>query len=306
MTSLFEKIFPIFALIALGYILKKRKLFKEGFKEQLNTLIYYFAFPSMLFHETSALDLSAFHKWHYLVIYLIVIILISLILFLPTIRLSRTHAAAFIQSSFRSNLAYLGIPITIGFLGREVTPIVAVPAALGGIANTFVSIFLFKAMLPTKNDSVLKRIGEAFFNPIMIGVFSGFLFSFFELRLPSFLSGTISLFGKMSLPGILLVIGLSVSFESIRQKWLLNILIAFCKLILTPIVGYLVCRIFHIPTIETKVVVLLCAMPTAVAAYVFAKEYGADEAITVSAINFTTLLSVFTIPLVAYFVMEYL
>ena len=68
-----------------------------------------------------------------------------------------------------------------------------------------------------------------------------------------------------------------------------------------PVLDYLTMRwLFNVSGTLLNATMLMTAMPTATVSYTFAKEFNADDKLAGSIVNFSTLLSMVTIPIIVY------
>ncbi|MHB1347747.1 MAG: AEC family transporter, partial [Candidatus Humimicrobiaceae bacterium] len=73
---------------------------------------------------------------------------------------------------------------------------------------------------------------------------------------------------------------------------------AFLKLIVEPAIAFFIGRyLFKIEILDLSIIVILFAMPLAVAAYIMGKEYGSDSDFLSSSLIISTVSSAFTLTL---------
>jgi len=295
-------VFPLFIVIFLGYALKRAKFFSDGFGSELNRLVYYVAFPLLLFSDMLDLrseDVSSL----VLVLGFSLVILATMILSsLISLFMKRHRRGAFIQGSFRANLAYLGLPITLAVLGKEASGIAAVLVGVGAVMDALLSIAVLRFYDVKSNEEDVQRIVKTFLaNPLIVSIIIGFFFSYLRVSVPEFLLETLSLVSRISLPLILFVIGFSLSFQMIKESVYLDVFSALIKLLIMPALDYLIMLwLFDVSGTLLYATVLMAATPTATISYTFAKEFNADDKLAGSIVNFSTLLSMVTIPIIVY------
>jgi predicted permease len=137
-------------------------------------------------------------------------------------------------------------------------------------------------------------------HPAIWAVILGFAYLFSPVRLPEFLSGSISVIGSCLTAMSMLVVGSilsEVDFRSLFDK--VCFFYSGVRLILIPAVLYAVLRLLNIDPIVTGASVLSSAMPAATITAMLAKKYGADSEFAARLIFVSTLLSLVTLPLAA-------
>ncbi|MFW6311730.1 MAG: AEC family transporter [Nanoarchaeota archaeon] len=293
----FRLIVPIFLIIILGYFLKKFRFFSNNFKNDLNKFVFYITLPIMLFSKTSSLNISEILNIRLILGFTSTVVFVSILSYFACFKLSKKKKGAFIQGAFRSNLAYLGIPIIVSLLGEESLGFTAIIVATGVIVNTVLTLLLFK-ILDKNSDKKLGEIIKIFRNPLIIAIVLGLFFSYIGIKIPLFLSGGIELVSKVSLTLILVVIGMSLSFGKIKEYLWLDIYAGTIKLLVMPIISLIFMKsLFGIEGLALMTGVIMSGMPTAIASYTFTKELNGDAELATSIINFTTLAVIITIPI---------
>jgi len=291
---------PLFLIIFIGYTLKKCGVVDEAFGSQLNRYVYYVALPLMLFSKISSVTMD--FSFSLVAGYLAAMVTVAVI----SLWLSRffrgKERGALVQGSFRSNLTYLGLPIVLYALGDEALGYAAIIMAVMIIFHNVITIAVFRHIgSQGMSGGWVRGIGSTLMDPLIISIVLGMLFSFGKIPIPLVFANTIELIARMSLPSILLIIGISLSFTDIRKYVLKDAVTAGLKLVLMPLVAYgIMDLLFHAPPLITMVTVLLAAMPTAVVSVTFVKEFSGDYRFAASIVSFNTVLSMLTIPIVLH------
>ena len=106
---------PLFAVIALGAVLRGRGSASPGFFRESNRLVYWVAIPAYLFYKTAEATLEGVAAVRVSAVVLggmVVAIAIGAIV-ARLLRLSGPRTGAFVQGAFRGNLAYIGLPVAL-------------------------------------------------------------------------------------------------------------------------------------------------------------------------------------------------
>ena len=295
-------VFPLFIVIFLGYALKRAKLFSDSFGSELNRLVYYVALPLLLFSNMLDLRLEDISSLALVLGFPLVILATMILSSLISLFLKRHRRGAFIQGSFRVNLAYFGLPITLAVLGKEASGIAAVLVGVGTMADILLSVAVLRFYdVKSSEEDLQKAVISFLVNPSIVSIVAGFFFSYLRIPLPEFLSETLSLVSRTSLPLILFIIGFSLSFQMIKESIYLDVFSALIKLLIMPVLDYLIMLwFFDASGTLLYATVLMAAAPTAMISYTFAREFNADEKLAGSIVNFSALLSLVTIPMIIY------
>jgi len=166
----------------------------------------------------------------------------------------------------------------------------------------------------TRDERLVHRLKRAFVNPIVgsaiLGVLVSVLHEFTQGAAqqspPRILAAAmrisyavVDLAGQMGLPLALMLIGASLRFKALRGHGLALVGVVAGKVLLVPALALLCIRLVY-PDMSREVsgtVVLLSAMPNAVAAYVVAKRMGIDESFVASMLVVSSICSIITIPI---------
>ena len=82
---------------------------------------------------------------------------------------------------------------------------------------------------------------------------------------------------------------------------------SICRVIVGPIIGFLLIKYFKLTGFAAGVLLIQCAMPSAVLNYLVASMYSPKKIIdsVASTIVVSTVMSFFTIPVVVFFALKY-
>ena len=291
-------ILPLFIIIFVGYLLRKTGFAREGFVDELNRLVYFIGLPAMLFIESSRINANAVDGGAAAVAFPVIVIATTLIGLAATLPLPFHQRGPVVQAGFRGNLAYLGLPIVSTTLGPAAVGTITIIIAAGIVIHTLLSILVLSLLKP-HGESIppVVHISRALTNPLLIAIALGLLFAAAGWSLPEVLARPIDLLARMSLPLILLVLGLSLSFSELRRNLQSATLAALIKLAVMPAVAWAVMTwVFDSSPLVVETVVLMAAMPTAVATQTFARAFDADSSVSASSVSLSTLLAVVTVP----------
>ena len=285
-------ILPIFALIMLGWALKRWAGTAEGFWRDLERLIYYVFFPALLFHSLSHAEIDFAAAWPMLVTGILFTVVgmglgwLSKSLFHDP---PKVFAAAF-QCSFRFN-SYVGL---------------AVAGALHGKAGIAAIGLLMGFLVPMANVAsvwVLARHGdgrwlkEILGNPLIMATAGGVAFSLAGLELPTLIDRTLELLARASLPLGLIAVGAGLRFGALdhaRGHLWYGVAV---KLLVLPAIAWGIAWWFDLAGLWFETAILMAALPVSTVAYVLAVRMQGDGQVIAAQVAATTLLSMLTLPI---------
>jgi predicted permease len=298
--SLLELILPIFAVIFLGFFLKKAARVDEAFVQILNQLVYQVFLPVLVFWEISRAPFQdSFNPRLVFITFGAMGFLWLMVLVAGKMLGSRrAQVGVMAQGSFRGNLAYIGLALAFNLYG---SPGVSKAGVLIGFMIPFMSFFSILGLILFRPVGRSKLgwgalIRSVFLNPLILASFIGLGFSYGSWRLPAILANTLRLLSGLSLPLALISLGGNLSFRGIKGSLTPALLGTLLKLVFLPGIGVLLLCYGKVTGVDFRLTVILLACPTAVVTYIMAAELGGDKELSAAIIMLSTLISMFSLP----------
>lgn len=293
---------PLFLLIALGYGLGRFAGWPDSVNEGLNRFCFNVAIPCMLFNVMSKFWQSPPVDMRLLIAYFGSCFVLYILgrLLAKVFRLDAISASVFGMAGIFSNNVMLGIPVALILLG---------PTSLASVALVLVFNSLILWTLVTvsiewaQNGSfsvrgIAKTLTSVLRNPIIIGIFSGFLWSLLLQRpLPQFIASPVNMVAQIAAPLTLITLGMSLSHYQIRKGLPASLTICLLKLVLMPALIWLAAWLLHLPREESQVVVLLGSMAVGINVYLMAQKFQVLQGATATSMLLSTLFSTVSTPL---------
>jgi len=298
---LFNTIIPIFAVIFLGWCVKKRGYLPSEFLTPANGLVYHLAIPAMIFQAVSKSSLKSDLHLDVLFIALISVVAACFVALSACLvfRVERGRRGTFTQGAFHGNLGYIGLAVAFYALGDDGLVQAGILAGFIMIVHNFLAVMVLQIYC----DGVLDRGGfgntmrRVLGNPVVVSAFAGILFSVLEVPIPMVVDRSLEIVGNMALPLALMLIGASLTFRGLWQNVALVAPIAVVKLLLLPALGFGLMVVCNVPEARYIPGLILLASPSATLTYVMAREIGGDTDLAIAAVSGTTLLSPVTFAL---------
>jgi predicted permease len=308
---------PIFVVIAIGFFIKKRGLISEEHVPVLNRLTYNFGLSALVFIGITDNKFSDIFDVKLLKVlfpaYFIYIALVFLAFYFTKIN-TRTKSAIMV-SSYRNNMAFIGMPILLYSFGNlasaKASIVIAVLLPLN-IIVTAVFYQVFKVSLNSdpggpnaaangqnsivRGFNIKRLLREIFLDPVIIAVLAGLLISYFNLQLPIPVKNIFSILSDMAVPLALISIGASFKFSHVKKNLKYLALISVSKLIVFPLIAmFFSFYVFKLASLDASVIVILFGTPIAVATYMQSAKYDTDHDFISSAIITSTIASAVTL-----------
>jgi predicted permease len=292
----FQAVFPMFALMTLGYLLKRRFQLLDSTLQQMNKLVFSVFLPTVLFRNIYTSNPENSVNKELLVFAGIATFLSFLILNLIysiSIR-DKSDCATLIQGSFRSNNVLFGIMIISSIYGGEALGESSMLAALTVVIYNLLVVILFETKC-SRGVSVRKLLLGIVTNPMILGTMLGFAVLLLQIKLPSVVEQLLSDVSGITTPVALIILGGTFTFGGLR-KYSKKILAAtVCKLVILPGIMVPVAILSGFREQELINIMALFGSPTAVASFAMADQMGGNRELAGQIIVVSSIISIVTI-----------
>jgi len=297
-------VLPIFLLMIFGIFLKHIKMLDQNGAKQMNAILFNFALPIKLFCEVSAsnfADLMDIQLIVFSVLTNCIWYFICWVCALVFVK-ERKMKGAFIQGSYRSNYAILGLPLVSSIMGANISKAAIITTFVIPIHNVVSVLILtiYSGEQISLKETVSSSAKNVVKNPIIIGILSGALLSLLPFSLPQTLNKSLDYISDLSTPMALISIGASMDFSKVKARIKPTLIVSFLKLVGMPMAFMPIAIYMNMPVENIVILFVMYAAPTAVSSYVMAVYMNSDESLAANIILFTSLLSVFTYTIGVY------
>lgn len=288
---------PVFLVMAIGYLAKKLKIINENFVDVTSKFVFTLSLPALIFIEISSIDLSeAFNFSEIIFIYAATISTYLLVWAAsnPFIK-DPKDKSVFIQGSYRSNYAIIGLAVVANLFGDgELGKASVILAFVLPLYNVLAVIVLTIPMRSEKKQNVKHTIKEILFNPLIIAVVLSIPFSLLRIKIPSLITTSVNYISDIALPLALIGIGGSLNFENLKKASRLAFTASALKLIVIPLVITFAAYLLGYTGNDLGILFILFSCPTAIVSFIMADAMGANSKLAGNIILVSTLGSVFT------------
>lgn len=305
MNIIIDNILPVFAIIALGYMLKRKGVMKEETENFINNAAYYLILPAMIFISVIKMPFNEVFNIRVIgAVYLACFAVLGIALLLA-VPLERKKQGAFVSTTYRSNIAYIGYPIVMSIYGVAGLGKIGVLTGFLAPVTITINIIYFSIIYRQYRDKKADFFSVIFSDPLVLTSIVALIFCYFNLArfMPKFVTNTIDMLSMMGSPMMLIAVGAGLKFETIKaDKWLIA-LSAFVKLFIMPLIALLILTflIKEPNRVDLNIGVLSVAFPTALSTYVLVKKYHSDAHLCAAIITVNTTLSAITLSAWAWF-----
>ena len=290
-----QLLFPDFSLILCGYFLCRYTALNRTVWQQAESLVYYFLFPVLLFHSIvkSPLDIQATSSFLMagLSMGLLGIALSYSLPYWPWLgrHIDKRDHAASAQISFRFN-SFIALALVERLSGAEGLLLISV------LIGFCVPMFNVGAIWPMARHGENGFWKELVRNPLILATSGGLVFNLVGLRIPAFMDPTLNRIGAASLALGLMAAGAGMEFKALNQGKLLGALVLTLKHLVLPCLAWGLAQFFELNSVQTTVLLIFSALPTASTCYVLASRMGYNGPYVAGLVTLSTLLGMVSLP----------
>lgn len=294
---------PVFAMIVLGMVFKKLGIIDDIFASRMNKFVFLIPLPILLFKDLATLDFKKIWDTKFVLFCFIITVLSILVVTLLSFLLkNKKNQGEFIQASYRSSAALLGIALIQNVYGKAtMAPLMIIGSVpLYNIMAVVVLSFFSPERKGLSKEVLLKTLKGIITNPILIGIVVGLLWSLFHLPMPTMLDKTVTSIGNVATPLGLMAMGATFNYKDALGDLKPAIgasfikLFGFCALFL-PLAIYL-----GFEKEQLIAILVMLGSATTVSCFVMAKNMGHTGTLTSTVVMLTTIFSGFSITMWLY------
>jgi malate permease and related proteins len=301
-----SQIFILAVVVVIGAIAGKLKVLTGGSADMLSKVIFNISLPLMLFTSFLKIDATPRLLTNSFIVLLVsgfVILFMLLAGWLTTLifRIRGREAAVFKAHSMFGNTIFLGFPLITALYGVEGL----LYASMFQLVSNIIMWTAGVVILSHGDGRSWKKSILRVFNPNTVATLAGLLFFLLSLKLPEILLKPLSELGSSNTWLSMLYIGAMLALSDVTgllgKKSLY--IISINRLIIVPslliaIFGAILLFSASAPDrVVSSVIILEASMPCMASVVIMAKELGADDHLAVGNVFVSTLLSLFTLPL---------
>jgi hypothetical protein len=292
--KLFEVLFPVFFIVGIGVFLgKKNPNFDTSF---ITTYSGNFGTPALVIFALTAGGVT-FDVFKEFFIYAIILLAVFGIVGLVFLVLMKKDYIRELPTFILPNTGNMGIPICLFAYGELGMGMAASISSLVVLLHFTLNIFLAKRAFDFQ---------IIFKSPAFYAIIFTVLLLYFEEPIPQFVMNTVMLLAYGMI--VMILMSLGVALTQMKVFSFKDALITSTgRVIIGPIIGFVVVKIFDLTGAAAGVVLLQSSMPSAILCYLIASMYSPKEIVDniSSTIVVSTIMSLVTIPIVLFFALKY-
>lgn len=289
---------PIFLMMLLGMLFRKLGWMDEVFAAKMNKFVFLVPLPVLLFEQLATVDFSEVWDIKFIIFcFVVTAISITISTLISLLWKDRIIKGEFIQATYRSSAALLGIAFIQNIYGTAgMAPLMIIGSVPLYNIMAVVVLSVFKPGNNSFDKALVKKTLKGIAtNPIIIGIVAGFVWSALKLSMPSILHKTVSSIGATATPMGLMSMGATFEMKKATSKMKPTLVAVFMKLVGFCAIFLPMAALLGFRNEEMIAILVMLGSATTVSCFVMARNMGHEGTLSSGVIMMTTLLSAFTL-----------
>lgn len=289
---------PIFLMMLLGMLFRKLRWMDEVFAAKMNKFVFLVPLPVLLFEQLATVDFSEVWDIKFILFcFVVTAISITISTVISLLWKDRSIKGEFIQATYRSSAALLGIAFIQNIYGTVgMAPLMIIGSVPLYNVMAVVVLSFFKPGNNSFDKALVKKTLKGIVtNPIIIGIVAGFVWSALKLPMPLILHKTVSSIGATATPMGLMSMGATFEMKKATSKMKPTLVAVFMKLIGFCAIFLPVAAMLGFRNEQLIAILVMLGSATTVSSFVMARSMGHEGTLSSGVIMMTTLLSAFTL-----------
>ncbi len=299
MLAIVAAILPVFLLIFLGALMRRRGFPGEGFWAPAERLSYTLLFPALIVKTLATADLAGLRVLPMTLALLATLLGIAglLVLARPVLRIDGPGLTSLIQGATRMN-AFICLAVASALWGSAGVTVGAIAVAVFVPTVNVIGVLALAHYGSARQPGVLGLVGSLARNPLILAALAGIALNGASIGLPPVVAPVVQILGRAALPVGLLSVGAALDLGAAWQRAPLIAQNTALKLLGVPLLGAGVLHLFGVEGLTAGVAILFLASPTAVSSYILARQHGGDASLMAGIVTAQTAASLVTLPVV--------
>lgn len=289
---------PIFLMMLLGVLFRRLGWIDEVFASKMNKFVFLVPLPALLFEDLATVDFAQVWNLKFVLFCFVATFLsIAIAAAVSFLWKDRSIQGEFIQASYRSSAALLGIAFIQNIYGESgMAPLMIIGSVpLYNVMAVVVLSFFQPEKKKLDRQVWVNTLKGIVTNPIIIGIVAGLLWSALRLQMPAILEKTVSNIGAVATPMGLMAMGATFDIRKAFGKAKTAITASAMKLVGFAAIFLPAAVWMGFRQEELVAILIMLGSATTVSCYVMARNMGHEGTLTSSTVMLTTLFSAFTV-----------
>ncbi len=286
---IFDIVFPIFAIVGLGYAYGK---YKHSSMEAVNHMIMDIFVPALVFSKLVQSDFSL-GEYLPLAIASIIIMLGSGAVLYPIVRCSSVQAKTFIPPMMFSNAANIGLPLQVLAFGEQALPAAVILLLTFNLLQFSVGIYI----LDHRSHWL-----DTFKRPVILAGLAAVICKLCGFHLPDAAAVPLSMMGDVCVPLMLFSLGIRLNTAEFSDLKL-GLIGGLTSPILGILLAVLITQVIDMPEAHVGNLLLFAVLPPAIMNFLMAERFNQEPEKVASIVMVSNILAIISLPLTLAYVL---
>jgi len=289
--QVFAVIAPIFLCSLVGIVWARLKIPYDT--EFVSNLVMSIGAPCLIISTLTKVEVPSSQLLLFFLATVVGLVIVALISF-TMVKLLRADVKVMLPPMIFPNAGNMGLPLCLFAFGDQGLALGLIVFMVMAVSQFALGVALVSGAHPVK---------ALFSSPVFYAASVSVLLILMDWHLPTWLENTVGLLGSMSIPLMLISLGVSLANLKVRS-YLNSIIFAVMRLGIGFAVGLLLCEIFDMEGLQRGVIIIQFAMPAAVFNYLLALRYDRSPDQVAGVVVTSTLLSFCFLPFLLWFIYQ--
>jgi len=302
MIVVLESMLPIFVLVFLGHMLRRREVVPQDKWDPIEKVCFWLFMPAMMVETLIKSDLKSIPlgAMTFSMLLAVVVMAVIVLLLKPVFMRSGTMSGSTYTSVFQTSTrwnAFIALAIILKLFDVQGVALVAVAIAAMVPLINFENVLVLAAFASDKPPPLSRIALIVIRNPLIWGCIIGLTVNLMEVPVWDPVMTLMDLLGRSALGVGLLCVGAGLRIRHALQPSFHVLIGVFMKLIAMPILVGALGLAFGLTGVSFHVAIVCAAVPTAMNGYMLARQMGGDAELYAATAAVQTMVSFVSIPL---------
>ena len=283
MSIIFPILFPIFALILVGYLYAKFRDINMEFANRMNMEIF---IPALLIDALSRQNFSLF-DYQDLALAGAFVVLFSGVLAWSFAKLFKLSISMFVPSMMFNNCGNMGLPLAVLAFGEEALSAAVIVFLVSNLFHFTLGTYIVGGKISWWN--LLKM-------PVNIATIIGLTISLTGWNMPEAIHIPVKMLAQIAIPLMLVSLGVRMTQVDL-SAWRIGVVGAVLCPLFSVIAAFIILLVLPLEPIQRTQLLLFAALPPAVLNFMFAEKYQQKPTEVASMVVVGNALSLFVLSL---------
>ena len=289
---------PVFLLMIIGFVLRHVGWMEEDFAFKVNKFVFRVGLPMKVFLDLATVDFA--QSWNgkfVLFCFWVTLVSIALAAVVSFLWKDKSIQGEFIQASYRSSAALLGIVLIQNIYGNSgMAPMMIIGSVpLYNIFAVLVLSFFGEEKKGLDGKAIRKSLVSIITNPIIISIVLGLAWSALDIPMPSLMNKTATHIANIATPMGLMAMGATFDWRKAFAKLKPALTATLIKLVGLTAIFLPIAIALGFRESELIAILVMLGSATTFSCYVMAKNMGHEGTLTSSVVLLSTMLCSFTL-----------